>query len=302
MFSSMTRLFYKPTLPPTTPIASSRDFHFCRILPGDQFPLSLERHLHYLCGALGLKPGQEVLNVGSGTGDTAVELVRFAEVTVVGLVSNIYKIQFATRRIEEAGLLNKISFVHSNVLSYSVLNQSFDAILAMETIKDAPSFFSACSELAPLLARDGKLGIVDWCWTTSFDIQDPDHVRLAALLESALFSVPRAPEDRTLQSGSSALSALGLHVLHTEDLAARHGTIPWYMPLETALGNARAPWTSERLGISREELPADELDTSLDEIFPLFGGISRQAAVLLVEAGKLNLFTPLALFVAKKPM
>ena len=69
-----------------------KDFHFCRLFAGDDFHLSLTRHEHYLCSMLGLKPGMSVLNVGSGIGDIAVELVRYADVTVVGVDFNCDKV------------------------------------------------------------------------------------------------------------------------------------------------------------------------------------------------------------------
>ena len=55
------------------------------------------------------------------------------------------------------------------------------------------------------------------------------------------------------------------------------------MPLQTALGDGRAPWAAECTGAG-----AGVGAGGLMGAFPLFGGLSREAAVLLVEAGKLN--------------
>lgn len=60
------------------------DFHFCRLFAGDEYHLALSRHQHYLFAQLGLKPGLKVLLIGSGSGDAAIELVRYANVQVVG--------------------------------------------------------------------------------------------------------------------------------------------------------------------------------------------------------------------------
>ena len=68
------------------------DFHFCRVFAGDDAQSSQLRHKHYLCSLLGLKPGLRVLNVGSGFGDAAIELVRYADVEVVGVESCFEKV------------------------------------------------------------------------------------------------------------------------------------------------------------------------------------------------------------------
>lgn len=115
-------------LPMTCGKSDPLDFHFCRIFTGDEIHLALTRHQHYLCSMLGLRPGMTVLNIGSGIGDIALELVRYANVTVVGVDSDDAKViaypwltviadlhhqvQYATNRIREAGLSHKISFIH----------------------------------------------------------------------------------------------------------------------------------------------------------------------------------------------
>lgn len=68
------------------------EFHFCRIFPGDELHLSLTRHEHYLCSMLGIKSGITVLNIGSGVGDIAMELVRYADVNVVGVDASYKKV------------------------------------------------------------------------------------------------------------------------------------------------------------------------------------------------------------------
>lgn len=104
MFSSVARLLYTQKL--SSSPTSLNDFHFCSILPGDSFPVSLERHIHYICGALSLKPGQKVLHIGSGTGHVAVEFARFADVSVVGVEPNFPKVQLV--RYSYQSLLNHL--------------------------------------------------------------------------------------------------------------------------------------------------------------------------------------------------
>ena len=54
--------------------------------------MSIARYEHYLCSRLALRRGSTVLQIGSGTGDIALELVRYADVDVVGIESNMNKV------------------------------------------------------------------------------------------------------------------------------------------------------------------------------------------------------------------
>lgn len=89
-----------------------KDFHFCRLYPGDDFATSLSRHEHYLCLKLKLKPGDNVLVLGCGTGDIVFELINYADVNVIGFDEDADKIEQALRRAQRSNLSNRsVSFV-----------------------------------------------------------------------------------------------------------------------------------------------------------------------------------------------
>ena len=60
----------------------------------------------------------------------------------------------------------------------------------------------------------------------------------------------------------------------------------WYAPLERALGDGRAMWErkdKEETGQEEHALHAEEA-----ELYPLFGGLTREEAVVIVQAAKCN--------------
>lgn len=263
------------------------DFHFCRLFKGDTHQLALARHQHYLCAMLGLRPGMRVLHIGAGTGDAALELVRYADVEVVSTDADAEKVEYATRRARDAGLASKISFVHANLedLTNALPAASFDAIFAIESLKIAESFESIYAPLSTLLKQGGRIGTVEWCWTAQFDAEDADHARLAATLEASAGLAERAPNGRTMSAACAALERAGLAVRRCEDLAARVDRIPWHAPLEAALADGGSPWQG-----------AGDMACATGA----FGGLSRDAAGVLVQAAKWQLFTPMAVFIAEK--
>ena len=114
-----------------------------------------------------------------------------------------------------------------------------------------------------------QLGVVDWCWTTSFDPADPDHCRLAELIEASSHLSHRAPHERSARAACTALKAAGLSITHCEDLSTREDKIPWYTPLEKAIADPNTPWWSDS-----------------DDLCPPFGGMSKDAASVIVHAAK----------------
>lgn len=112
-----------------------------------------------------------------------------------------------------------------------------------------------------------QLGVYEWCWSGSFDPNDPDHCRLANVFETALSLPPRAPYDRSIPAAISALQAVGMEVLLWDDLGSRHDLVPWYSPLKVALSN-------------------DAIMQLFDQ--NVFGGLSQEAASVLVESAILK--------------
>ncbi|KAJ3551400.1 hypothetical protein NM688_g4724 [Phlebia brevispora] len=250
----------------------------------DDLPMSLSRHEHYVCAMLQMKPGLKVLLIGSGNGDVAMELVRYADVDVVGVDFDIAKVRCATARVKAANLSHRIEFRLATLERLSSLfpPSSFDVVYAIESLKAATGFESIYHDICALLKPGGKAGIVEWCWTAKFDTNNIDHLRLAELIESTAGLPHRAPRDRSINTACDALQNAGMTVMLCEDLGAKTDRISWFAPLEKALSDSRLLWSDG------------------ETISPIFGGMTRITASAIVQAAKYKLFTPMALFIAQK--
>jgi len=65
---------------------------------------------------MGLKPGMKVLDVGCGVGGPAREIVKFADVKVIGLNNNDYQIERATHYAAKEGLSDRLAFVKGDFM------------------------------------------------------------------------------------------------------------------------------------------------------------------------------------------
>ncbi|RDB25684.1 Sterol 24-C-methyltransferase [Hypsizygus marmoreus] len=260
------------------------DLHFAPIFRGDTLSLALSRHQHYLFSWLGLKPGMHVLHVGCGHGTPAIELANFAKVFVVGTDDDPVKIQSAKRNATRTQISDRVSFIEVGIknLGDTFSLQSFDAIFAIESLKVSPSFNSVYASLGCLLKPGGTLAMYEWCWTSNFDQANVEHRRLVEMLEVETFIGRRAPNERTVDCAIEAIRHADLQLLHHEDLASRRVALPWYSCLEGALSNHG---TGPRIILGSLANTSD---------------LSNSGAAVICEAGRVNLFTPMAFFVAKR--
>ncbi|KAK6996782.1 hypothetical protein R3P38DRAFT_1959639 [Favolaschia claudopus] len=160
---------------------------------------------------------------------------------------------------------------------------SFDAIYSLEALKTASSFDQIFVSLGHLLKPGGVLGIYEWCWTEIMNSLDADHCRLAYLLEEQTHIGHRMVSQRSSEGAVESIHNSGLfRAVYTEDLANRHSALPWYTPLDLAIGSASTPWTSESVGEG------------------IFGDLTRNAAVVISQAGHMKLFSPMFLIVAER--
>jgi cyclopropane-fatty-acyl-phospholipid synthase len=112
-----------------------------------------------------LKPGQKVLDIGSGWGGMALYLHKVAGVDVLGVTLSEEQLKVARRRAEDAGVSKHVRF---ELIDYRHLDEQFDRIVSVGMFEHVgvahyDEFFAKCRSLLKpdgvmLLHTIGKLG------------------------------------------------------------------------------------------------------------------------------------------------
>ena len=108
----------------------------------------------HLAAKLLLRPGQKVLDIGSGWGGLALYLAQECGVDVTGLTLSEEQYKVATRRAAQAGLADRVRF---QLRDYREVSGSYDRIVSVGMfehvgVNQYPTFFRKLDEL---LAPDG---------------------------------------------------------------------------------------------------------------------------------------------------
>ena len=119
----------------------------------DEAQLAKKRHI---AAKLALKPGQRVLDIGSGWGGLGLYLAEHCGVEVVGVTLSREQHAASNRRAEERGLDKKVKFL---LQDYRKVEGPFDRIVSVGMFehvgaKHFKSFFKACYRL---LTPDGVM-------------------------------------------------------------------------------------------------------------------------------------------------
>ncbi|KAI3621172.1 cytochrome p450 [Moniliophthora roreri] len=276
--------------------------HFSVIFHGDSVASSQTRHRRRLYAGVEPKHGMRILDVGCGTGSAALELAQFEDTHIVGVDSDMTKVAKANQLSVKHGLSHRVKFVHAAPDGATLLNifgrQSFDGIYCLETLKvntrtvfprisvtqlepeSAASFNDIYRNLAQLLRMGGRLAVYEWCWTPRLEFTNADHVRFAGLIETSTGIGHRPVAGRTVDAALQALEDAGLSVIFCQDLAHPNpAAVPWYDHLDSVLqGNdswSGSFWRKDSIEV--------------------FGGLTKNSAQLLSEAGRLQLFSPMVI-------
>jgi len=270
---------------------NENQFHFSRIAPGDTYSQSLARHEHYLFGKLGLQQGMRVLGIGGGI-YLARELVYYSNVYVTIVEDDLELISSGNEAARKECLDHMISFKHVSDIHKleSVFSaECFDAVYAVEAIKNLYSFSGLYSQIFPLLKSGGRVASYEWCFTEQYDPQNGHHASLAEMLGNhiPLLSHQHSSGRRTALQALQELQHCGFDLLYSEDLAERKSiALAWYSPLELAL-------TTGCLSNNVGPIKISSITTSSQKL-------STLGATALVEAGRNKLLTPMQLIVGRK--
>lgn len=274
-------------------------FHFAPRVPKESFEASQLRHQHHLADKLGLSEGMVVADLGCGIAGPLLGIARHSGANIVGVNSNAYQLERARKRTEEAGLTDRVDFLHCDFLNVDAPDESFDAIYAIEATCCAPDKPSIYGEAFRLLKPGGHFGTYEWCVTDRFDDQDPLHRKIKADIQlgSGLLVLDDQP------TCDNALKEVGFELLESTDLALQsEPSIPWHQPLV---------YSGFSLSALRKSAIGRQVTHQLVKVLQALRiapqGTVRVSKTLnigataLAKSGKLGIFTPMQFIHGRKP-
>lgn len=281
-------------------------FHFSRYYKGENFFAAMARHEHYLAYQAGIKKGDLVLDVGCGVGGPAREISRFTGCNVIGLNNNDYQIAKAKWYSKKYHLEDQLDFVKGDFMNMDFEPNTFDKVYAIEATCHAPSLEGVYSQIYKVLKPGGTFAVYEWVMSERYDETDPRHRKIAYEIELG----DGIPKMFTVDVAKEALVSAGFEVTVAQDLADNDDEVPWYYPLT---GEWKYVQTLSDLGtFFRTSYLGRKITTAMVSMMEKVGiapegstkvtNALEEAAVGLVAGGREKLFTPMMLFVAKKPL
>lgn len=274
-----------------------QSFHFAHRLTSETLQESIKRHEHFLALRLKLEPKMKVLDVGCGIGGPLREIATFSGAHVTGLNNNAYQISRGIELNKAWGLDKTCSFIKADFMQMPVPDDTYDAVYTIEASCHAPDPVACYKEIKRVLKPGQLFAGYEWCMTDSYDPKNSEHLKIKAEIELG----NGLPDVRTTNQCLEALKAAGFEVLMEEDLA-KSSPLPWYLPLDTT----RVSITSFRL-----TKMGRLLTHNLVKVLELFGlapegsvrvsNFLEKAADGLVAGGRMEIFTPMYFFLARKP-
>jgi len=122
--------------------------------PDDTLDIAQQNKIRHIAAKLDLKPGQKILDIGSGWGGMAMFLAEHADVEVLGVTLSKEQQALATQRAQERGLQDRVKF---ELIDYRHVEGQFDRIVSIGMFEHVGTdhhqeYFS---KINSLLTQDG---------------------------------------------------------------------------------------------------------------------------------------------------
>ena len=112
--------------------------------------------------ALGIQPGQRVLDLATGTADLALRVARQIEsVRVVGLDPSGNMLQVGQRKVAAVALAERVTLVRGDAQALPFSDDSFDHVCMAFGIRNVPDRACALREMARITRAGGRIAILE---------------------------------------------------------------------------------------------------------------------------------------------
>jgi demethylmenaquinone methyltransferase/2-methoxy-6-polyprenyl-1,4-benzoquinol methylase len=131
---------------------------YARLLSFGQDP----RWRRFLVSRVDATPDQTILDVASGTGAVAIELVRQSGCAVVGVDQSPEMLAVARERVTRAGLADRIRFVEAGAERLPFADAEFDGLTFTYLLRYVRDVTATMRELARVVRPGGAVGGLDF--------------------------------------------------------------------------------------------------------------------------------------------
>jgi ubiquinone/menaquinone biosynthesis C-methylase UbiE len=169
------------------------------------FAEAAERLTEIMIRKLDVGPGDLVLDLGCGMGKPAIQLARATGARVIGISVSANDVQKASELAQSERLSQLVSFQLADAMNLPFPAESFDAVLALESLQHMPDRGLALRQVSRVLRPGGQLVLSDffqrfpvsaeswpvldrlletWKMSSLSDLDDYPHLVRAAGLET----------------------------------------------------------------------------------------------------------------------
>ena len=275
-----------------------QSFHFGPLGRHETREAAIVRHEHYVALRLGLKQGQRVLDMGCGIGGPMRNIARVSDATIVGLNINKHQIERARMYNAKYGLESLCELVEGDFTKMPFEKDTFDAAYNIEAACHAADRADVFKEAFRVLKPGALLAGFEWCLTDKYDATNAFHRQTKWGIEKG----NALPELVHTSEILNALKRSGFDVVDSHDRTSMSDpATPWYSPLSANvsfrgfLHSTVGTTVTHGLVKTLEALGLSPKGTVVAH------DVLRLAQTALVDGGRLEIFTPMFFFLARKP-